>query len=217
MHSKLSLSKTLPLALLCGSLAACGSSNSSGGAGGAAASSFTTLSGGSAAAAMTPSSVTENFRASGGNRVSFAVGLDATTGENVAAAGIDLVSVGGVQTTGTASYNTSYGINLREGTDGSSPDVIQDSGAITLLADFDAGTLTGSVSGPLDSFDVNGTLSGGEIGGSVTFNYEDSSSAPQTINGTLDGHIGTFSAIGAFHGSDSDTVMAGGFVGTFVP
>ncbi|MCV6594780.1 MAG: hypothetical protein OIF48_17655 [Silicimonas sp.] len=219
MPSKPHFPNLIALTLLCGGLAACSSSTAPGGGAGSptATSSFTTLSGGSAAAGMAPASVTEDNVSLLGNTVAFAVGEHATTGDYVAASGIELLNVGTPLTSGAATYAADFGIALLEGVDGSSPQAIQGSGTIGLSADFDAGTLTGTYIGPDSNLSVNGTLSGGTIDGSVDYAYEDSLANPQTITGTLDGSIGFNGVVGAFHGHDADTVMAGGFVGSRLP
>ncbi len=79
-------------------------------------------------------------------------------------------------------------------------------GATTLRADFGAGTLR-DVSGGLE---VNGTISGADIGGTARVN----GTATTT---TLDGLIGTNLGVGVFHGSTSSEVISGGFLVVPVP
>lgn len=108
--------------------------------------------------------------------------------------------------TGVATYSGSYQLGAVEnivfdGTQVSGTSITL-SGPISLIANVNTGALTGSGS----DIDVNGTISGGDIGGSVTFRGLDGSTT-----GSLDGIIGSSTAIGAFHGNDSTTVFAGGF------
>lgn len=72
-------------------------------------------------------------------------------------------------------------------------------GTIDLVADFGAGTLTGS-SGDLT---VNGTFDSELLGGTV--NYDG-------LSGDLTGLIGGNRAVGAFQGDDLDEVLVGGFI-----
>lgn len=72
-------------------------------------------------------------------------------------------------------------------------------GTITLSADFEEKTLTGS-EGPLS---VNGSISGGRLSGRVTYAGD---------RGALGGQIGALGAVGAFHGNNDQRVFAGGFV-----
>lgn len=69
---------------------------------------------------------------------------------------------------------------------------------ITLTADFEAATLTGTQ----NDLTINGTMDGGVLSGTVTFDG---------LDGSLRGKIGATEAVGAFDGSDADTVYAGGF------
>lgn len=96
-----------------------------------------------------------------------------------------------------------------------------DAGTITLSADFDAATLTGTGTGISEQdaqelfgedFDtanlgdgvlvVNGSLDRKQIGGSVTY---------KGVTGDLDGEIGSRLAVGAYHGKGGKIVFAGGF------
>lgn len=74
-------------------------------------------------------------------------------------------------------------------------------GRITLRADFSFGTLQGSDTE--SGFVVDGTFSTGALTGQVFYNERAA---------TLSGQIGRERAIGAFHGTDSDTAMSGGFL-----
>ncbi len=74
-----------------------------------------------------------------------------------------------------------------------------DAGFITLEADFIDGTLTGE-----DRFlEVDGTIDGQSLGGSVSYGE---------IDARLTGVIGQDRAVGAFVGDTSDEIIAGGFL-----
>lgn len=119
--------------------------------------------------------------------------------------------VGSVLTAGEAVYSAAYEVaamndlQIRRGSGGSDGYHYAgfsnvDSGNIVLTADFGAATIRGE-DGRLK---VDGTISGGDIGGNVTYGGRE---------GDLEGIIGKFGAIGAFHGNSADMVYAGGFVG----
>lgn len=73
---------------------------------------------------------------------------------------------------------------------------------ITLTADFDAATLTGTSDNQVLS--VNGQIgSGTTLGGSVRY---------LGVSGVLQGVVGVDGAVGAFHGNNAETIFAGGFV-----
>ena len=88
-----------------------------------------------------------------------------------------------------------------------------DRGNISLTADFNAGTLTGSGTGlDLGSFSlllngnqlsVDGTLNGTALSGTVTYDG---------VTGPLQGLVGSDEAIGAFHGHNDSQLFAGGFI-----
>ncbi|MDO6727775.1 hypothetical protein Q4544_12615 [Cognatishimia sp. 1_MG-2023] len=151
--------------------------------------------------------------------VAYVSGTDVDRGQIVAAAGISgTPNVGAARTSGSGTYTTRYQYvvvdnitrtdTLISGTRG------EEAGTMSLAADFDAGTLTGSTS----ELTVNGTISGSDVGGNVTANYSGSVLGGGTIsgsvNGELAGDIGTNGVIATFHGSDNNTVMAGGLVGS---
>lgn len=150
--------------------------------------------------------------------VAYVSGLDNKRGQAVALAGIAPgANVGSAVTSGSATYSTTYGYTVIDNVYRTDPTFSKDgeiggsqreeTGLVTLTADFDKGTLTGSTSG----IDVNGTISGSDVGGSVTT----TSGPSRTVQGaSLDGNIGSTGVIGAFHGSDGNTTVAGGLVGT---
>lgn len=74
-----------------------------------------------------------------------------------------------------------------------------DGGSITLNANFAEQTLTGS-DGLLE---VNGTMNGNNLSGSVIFNG---------TTGELTGLVGEQGAVGAFHGEGDTQIYAGGFL-----
>lgn len=69
---------------------------------------------------------------------------------------------------------------------------------ITLIADFDSGTLTGDAA----NLEVAGRFTDGLLSGDVTFDGQ---------SATLTGIVGADQAVGAFYGRDDDSVIAGGF------
>ncbi|MGV6838613.1 MAG: hypothetical protein ACWA40_00315 [Planktomarina sp.] len=75
-----------------------------------------------------------------------------------------------------------------------------------MTANFDNGTLTGTSSNTFVT--VNGTFSGSNLGGNVTF---------FGMNGAVEGVVGSNGAAGVFHGGGTsgtlgNTVFSGGFV-----
>ncbi|UZD91173.1 transferrin-binding protein-like solute binding protein [Cognatishimia activa] len=152
--------------------------------------------------------------AAGVGTVAYVTGVDRDRGQMVAAAGISgTPSVGTARTSGSGTYSTNYRYGVIDNVSRTSTTISgvqgSETGSMSLAADFDAGTLTGSNS----ELTVNGTISGSTVGGSVTATYS-YSTLRGSINGNLAGSIGRDGVIGTFHGSDSNTVMAGGLVGT---
>ncbi|MEX0287286.1 MAG: hypothetical protein AB3N23_21985 [Paracoccaceae bacterium] len=152
--------------------------------------------------------------------VAYISGLNQTTGQAVTAAGIaGTPTVGPARTTGTATYAARYEydtiINVERNGTVSTRTIggnrINRSGAITLNADFDQGTLRGDAL----FLNVNGTISGSELGGSVRTTPNIVSTGRTT--GELQGQIGATGVIGAFHGTETsflgNSTVAGGFVG----
>jgi hypothetical protein len=151
--------------------------------------------------------------------VAFVTGLDLTNGQAEGFAGIQSgANTGSAVTSGSANYNTTYAYQVIDDVNRTTTFLtgsrVTENGSMTLAADFNAGTLTGSNS----ELRVNGTISGTDVGGSVTVIYSGFVPGSGTVSGSatgnLDGNIGSTGVIGAFHGTDSDTVFAGGFVGT---
>lgn len=114
--------------------------------------------------------------------------------------------VGSKVTGGTAVYHAKYAydtIDYETSFFGLSGRPRTSYGYIDLTANFGTGTLTG-----VDpDLEVDGTINGSKLSGSVTLPYT------KPIGGVLTGYIGSTGTIGAFHGSDSETAFAGGFVG----
>lgn len=142
--------------------------------------------------------------------VAYTSGLDLVAGQAVTATGIvGTPTVGSARTSGSGTYDVDYEYDAIDSVVRTDTTLFgtrtYHSGNITLNADFDAGTLTGSDF----NLDVNGTISGTDVGGSVT-----AQAFTSTVDGDLDGLIGTTGVIATFHGTDSNTTMAGGFVGT---
>ena len=75
------------------------------------------------------------------------------------------------------------------------------SGTLTLVADFDRNTLSGTSDNSL--LRVNGTFEGKALGGSVVY---------RGMSGELSGRVGANQAVGAFHGKTDTSIMAGGFM-----
>ncbi len=129
-------------------------------------------------------------------------------------------NVGAVQTTGTATYDSRFGVAVvdnvnRSETFISGTPAVANERPITLTADFDAGTLTGTgVATGLATLDVNATIDGQTLGGSATVTHTVQALPAGVVNAAVQGQIGTTGVIGAFNGSDDNTVVAGGFVGT---
>ena len=88
-----------------------------------------------------------------------------------------------------------------------------DRGSLSLTADFDDRTLTGTgtgIDGGISNFyannnvlTVNGTFSGDELSGTVSYDG---------VSGPMTGLVGSNEAIGVFHGNDDHQVHAGGFI-----
>lgn len=141
-----------------------------------------------------------------GNGFSYAIGFYPAVGDTTsikAIAGLlPGTSVTEVPTSGTASYHGVYGVAFVTDISVSSSILSgyagEETGSITLNADFSAGTLKGSAGG----LTVNGEFSGTDLNGTVEFNG---------LTGELDGLIGGDATIGVFHGNDDDDVFAGGF------
>lgn len=73
------------------------------------------------------------------------------------------------------------------------------SGAISLNADFENDTLTGSAG----NLTVNGTMDGRTLGGTVAY---------RGLSGPLRGLVGGDKTVGAFHGNNANLIYAGGFI-----
>lgn len=148
----------------------------------------------------------------------FTTGTNNTSGQVVAVSGIAPgATVGPAITGGTATYATEYGYQVVD-------DVIRtpgfirgdrgiETGNLTLTADFNAGTLTGSNS----ELTVNGTVNGTTVGGTVQADYNFGgfgiAGNQGSVSGPMNGQIGNTGVIAAFHGNDANTVMSGGLVG----
>ena len=120
-------------------------------------------------------------------------------------------TVTAVPTTGFASYSGSYNlvqvsnINISGGEIRGTPALLTE--PLTLIANFANDKLVDDGGSNLQ---VNGIVSGTDIGGTVTYNG---------VQGNLDGLIGGNRAIGAFHGegnvgpgTQDDYMYAGGFI-----
>jgi hypothetical protein len=155
--------------------------------------------------------------------VAFATGVDKDRGQIVAVAGIaDGATVGEPVTEGTVTYDTRYNYQLAANISRGSSTIAgrttsrRFDGRTTLTADFDTGRLTGSTS----DLEVNGRINGQTVSGTAVVDFDTSSafsiSPPLigTVSTDLNGQIGDTGVIATFDGSDEDTVVAGGLVGT---
>jgi hypothetical protein len=170
-------------------------------------------------------STSELIFASGGNPnlVSVRAGLVSGQATAGAEATISTPSVGAPINSGKAIYDAQYAIvGVRDVTVTrvvgqpteikGTPFATIGTQSVTLNANFDSGTLTGST--PL--MDVNGTISGQTLGGSVSVNIPvgATNSGPfRPLSATLEGEIGSTAVVGGFAGHDDTAVVAGGFVG----
>lgn len=119
--------------------------------------------------------------------------------------------VGPTQPSGTATYSADYEYTLVTDVNAITNQLSWRhgvrSGRVTLVADFDAGTLRGNAGG---FFRVDGTISGRGLDGSVTVPVFRASS----LTGDLEGSIGQDGVVGAFQGNRGTEAFAGGLVGT---
>jgi hypothetical protein len=155
-------------------------------------------------------------------RVAYSTAIDTDDATVMAYAGIQTgYNIGStVTTTGTAIYNVRYGYRVMttrdSRTQANTLDALRiaETGTLSLTANFGAGTLTGSNS----EIAINGRINGSDLSGRVNANYSDffltHGNVTGSIGANLDGHIGTTGVLGAFHGNNSNTAVAGGFVGT---
>lgn len=108
-------------------------------------------------------------------------------------------------TNGTVRYNTKYQVAAIENISVSGGFLrgvnTRDSGSLTLVANFNGNTLTGTDG----TFAVDGRMSGQNLSGRVSYGG---------VNGSLTGLIGDDAVVGAFNGNNSTMVYSGGFIGT---
>lgn len=157
--------------------------------------------------------------------VAYASGLDTDNGRVVAAAGIaDGATVGEPVSEGTVTYNTTYNYHVIDNAENDGVFIRGErstrlfDGRTTLTANFDTGRLTGSTS----DLDVDGRINGQTVSGTAVVNYDlpaspfifNSDRLTGTVTTDLNGDIGDTGVIATFDGSDEDTVVAGGLVGT---
>jgi hypothetical protein len=140
-----------------------------------------------------------------GNGYAFVTGLFPDDPGAAGFAGItDTTDLGTQPTTDSATMTGTYrltqldGLALNANDRPTATSTRSESDQITLTADFEAATLTGT-QGDLS---IDGTMDAGVLSGTVTFDG---------LEGTLRGAIGATDAVGAFDGADDDTVYAGGF------
>ncbi|QUJ77772.1 hypothetical protein KDD17_07465 [Sulfitobacter albidus] len=162
--------------------------------------------------------------------VAFARGVDATSGQFVATAGIEgTPNVGDEVGRGTVTYDAEYGhvavFNVSRGeTSIQGIGLSQaETGTARLTADFSAGTLTGSGTGggaaTPNGIRVDGRVNGQSVSGTATATYSTATSFAtlgnsDTIDVRLDGAIGSTGVIATYVGKTEDVTIAGGLVGT---
>lgn len=130
-----------------------------------------------------------------GTGFAYQMGRVSGTQRFIGVAGIAATSdVGTAPTAATATYRGDYSVAYAERRQQQ-----QASGTISLDADFQQGTLTGSAG----QLDVDGEIRGQNIGGSVRF---------RGVEADLTGRIGSTRAVGAFAGNTPDAVVVGGFL-----
>jgi len=106
--------------------------------------------------------------------------------------------------TWSGTYNLAQITGIELSTNGLQGYAASSTGAVSLTANFAAGSLIGS-STDLD-LTVNGTFVGSNLSGSVSY---------RGLNGALTGLVGAGGAVGAFQGNSGTDLYAGGFmVGT---
>lgn len=158
---------------------------------------------------------TQNFVRDDGTGTGYATALGPTTSDGLGGfAGILPDSqVVAPQTTGTITYEVIYDVKAFLDIQFEDGVYTYDSGIgdrdqIELVADFDAYTLTGSSSD--NEFTVNGTLSdtSDAISGSITW---------LDVDAELTGLAGSDKVVGAFQGSNSNSIIVGGFLGDAQP
>ncbi len=136
--------------------------------------------------------------------VTYAVGSFLDTNEVFAVAGVSAdANTGSAVTTGSVNYNADYNLVIGTIVDGS-VDTERVEGEIDLVATFD----TLQVTGTDNNFVVNGTFSGTDLAGTITYDGMDAQ---------LGGSVGADSILGAIAGNTSDAVMAGTLVGNSAP
>jgi hypothetical protein len=154
--------------------------------------------------------------------VAYATGVDQTKGQIVALAGIaDGATVGAPVTSGTVTYDTRYNYHVADNVSRSSSFIRGDratrrfDGRTTLTANFGTGRLTGSSS----DLEVDGRINGQALTGTAVVDYDVGGSLGQprltgSVTTDLNGQIGSNGVIATLHGTDANTAIAGGLVGT---
>lgn len=147
----------------------------------------------------------------------YGAGVDTTRGQIVTATGYNKYGgVGQAVTGGLVTYDTTYGVQVasniaRTSTIIRADTVYQESNDLTLTANFNTGTLTGSD----HVVDFDGTISGQDVSGSVDVAYSTNGLwRDSSMTTELDGEIGADGVIGTFIGVEGNTAsVSGGFVG----
>lgn len=153
--------------------------------------------------------------------VAYATGIDTGRGQIVAVTGIAAnPNVGAPVPGGVVTYNTQYNYQVSDNVSRTENFISgqratrRTNGAVTLTADFGAGTLEGQTS----DLTVGGQINGQSVSGNVQVRYDlDPIVGPDlrgTVNTSLNGQIDDNGVIATFHGSDNNTALAGGLVGT---
>lgn len=163
-----------------------------------------------------------NIRKNGVGAVAFVVGIDSQRAQIVGFSGVkEGANVGTVLRNTNATYSTDYKFTVATNVDRDlaeiRADTLEASGRLTLNADFTAGTLKGASGNQFGGFDVDAKIDGQDVDGKVTAKYlrilpTRSISGPTEAK--LKGKIGSDAVIGAFQGTDNDSVLVGGLIGT---
>ena len=140
-----------------------------------------------------------------GDGYAYEVGVDGSNGFVARAGVLSSTSVPDLPTSGSASMSGRYSaarVTSIALSGGQLTGIANEgSGTLTLVADFDRNTLSGTSDNSL--LRVNGTFEGKALGGSVVY---------RGMSGELSGRVGANQAVGAFHGKTDTSIMAGGFM-----
>lgn len=149
----------------------------------------------------------------------FVMGVDTNVGQIVAQSAYRADNIGAPRSSGTGRYSTNYRFGIvdqivRTDTRIGGRSGIR-SGTVEVSADFDAGR----VQAVDQQLNLDVRISGDALSGTVDVAFVPASggTATETLETQLEGRIGSNGLVGAFHGRDGNTTIAGGFVGTAIP